>query len=82
MKLTNTQTKCLEWLADDATEYGCPGGRRTLRALSGRRLAVLNGATMRWEITDAGRMELGPIELKSDGTYSALSDTSQLGNSK
>lgn len=71
MKLSDTQIKCLKWLADDGAEYGCPGGRPTLKALRGKGFAAINHETLRWEITDVGRMELGPIELKSDGTFAA-----------
>jgi len=72
MKLSQTQMDCLAWFADDSQEFGCPGGRRTLRALSARGLANLNDYAGRWEITDAGRMELGPVELTAGGNIASL----------
>jgi len=66
MNLSDTQRKCLEWLGDDALEYGCPGGKRTLHSLRDRGLATINHNAGRWELTDAGRLELGPAALIGD----------------
>ncbi len=71
-ELTPTQQKCLEWLADDSEEYGMPGGRRTMDALVSRGLAHYNKADGRWEITDVGRMELGPVVLTADNKFANL----------
>lgn len=58
-KLSPTMLATLEWLADDSVEHGNPGNIRTLNALRARLLATkVDG---RWEITDVGRLELGPI---------------------
>lgn len=75
MSLSETQIEHLKWLTDESVEYGPPGGRRTFRSLCDRGLARINSQTQRWEITDAGRMELGPIELTANG-FKTLSQTS------
>ena len=67
VKLSDTQNKCLAWLADDTKEFGCPGGRRTLQSLRNCGFAWVNPETCRWEITDVGRLELGPVALTESG---------------